>query len=602
MSAVKTSAEGIEWDLTDFYQSKDDSKLKEDVNVALERARKFAEEYKGRLASGNMTPEQLFAAISEYESINELIAKVSSYAELLYSTDTLDSARGALVQMVTEKRSELNNLMVFLKLEWLSIDNGIAKEYYEHPALARYEHFLEAWRLFKPYKLSEKEEQLMEALSNTGKKALVRLFLETIGATEVKLVLQSEEKKMPLSKALALLYDSNRETRKAASSAITQALTSNQRLLTFVFNTLVQNHATEGKFREYPSPMEPRNLSNELDQKTVDALLDACDKNVDMVARYYKLKARLLGLDELYDYDRYSPLPGTLVMTTFEESRSKVLQAYSAFSPKMAEIAAEFFEKRWIDAQIKKGKRGGAFSASTVPSVHPYILLNFADTVRDTMVLAHELGHGVHQYLARENGYLQMDTSKAAAETASVFGEMLVFENVIRETTDPKAKLALVASKIEDSFATVFRQVILTRFEQKLHKARMEEGELTTNRINELWSEVNRSMFGGSVKLTDDYGYWWSYIPHFVEYPFYCYAYAFGELMVLALYAKYRSEGEGFVSKYLEILRAGGSCSPKELMAKAGINIDDPDFWRRGLNMLADYVKMAEELASQAGY
>jgi len=602
MSDSKTSADGIEWDLTDFYQSKDDPQLKADVESALNRATDFAAKYRGHLASGKMTPKELFETVAEYESIYELMDKVESFAQLLYSTNTLDHERGALVQMVMEKNSEMRNKMVFFELEWLSLSDEKAKEYYQHPALAKYKHFLEAYRRFKPYKLSEKEEQLMEAMSNTGKKAFIRLFDETMGAMDVKVVLEGEEKTMPLSKALALLYYPNRETRKAAVKGITAALKGNEKSLTFTFNTLVQDHATEGKFRNYPSPMEPRNLSNELDQKTVDALLDACDRNVGLVATYYELKARLLGLEKLYDYDRYCPLPRDVPSVTYAESKEKVLKAYNAFSPEMAEIARKFFDGNWIDAQIKKGKEGGAFSASTVPSVHPYIMLNFADRVRDMMTMAHELGHGVHQYLARQNGYLQMQTPLVTAETASVFGEMLVFEDIVKETNDSRTKLAIVSGKIEDSFATVFRQVIMTRFEQMLHKARAEEGELSTKRVNELWIEANRRMFGDSVELGEDYGYWWSYILHFVHYPFYCYAYSFGELLVLALYAKYREEGASFVPKYLQLLKSGGSLSPRDLMLRAGIDVTDPNFWQGGLNMLAKYVEMAKDLAAKTGY
>jgi len=602
MSVDKTSADGIEWDLTHFYRSKDDSQIKLDVETALKRADGFAEKYRGCLASGKMTPEELLEAMTEYESILELMGKVESYARLLYSTDTLDHERGALVQMATEKASELANKLVFFELEWLALGDEKTKEYYEHPALVKYKHFLETRRRYKPYKLSEKEEQLMEAMSNTGRKAFIRLFDETIGALEVKIVLDSEEKSMPFAKALSLLYDQNRNTRKAAASGITAALKKNEKVLTFIFNMIVQDHAITGKFRKYPSPMEPRNLDNELDQKTVNALLDACDRNVDMVARYYKLKARLLGLDKLYDYDRYCPLPGEMPSITYAQSKERVLKAYNAFSSEMAEIAKMFFDGNWIDAQVKRGKTAGAFSSSTVPSVHPYIMLNFADKIRDMMTMAHELGHGVHQYMARGNGYLQMDTPLVMAETASVFGEMLVFEDILKETADPKAKLVIVASKIEDFFATAFRQTILTRFEQMLHKARVEEGELSIKRINELWIEANKKMFGDSVELTDDYGYWWSYVLHFVHYPFYCYAYSFGLLLVLALYAKYRKEGDSFVPKYLELLKAGGSLSPKDLMARMDVDITDPNFWQGGLDMLGEYVKMAEKLATEAGY
>jgi oligoendopeptidase F len=602
MSADKISADGIEWNLTDLYQSKNDPQIIADIETALKQAEAFAEKYRGRLASGKMTPEELFKAVAEYESIQERMAKTESFAMLLYSTDTLDHDRGALVQMTMEKTSEMKNMLVFFELEWLSLSDEKAKEYYEHSALAKYKHFLEAWRRFKPYKLSEKEEQLMEAISNTGRKAFIRLFDESMGAMEVKVVLNDEEKTMPLAKALSFLYDPNKDTRKAAAKGITDALKNNEKLLTFIFNTLVQDHATTGKFRNYASPMEPRNLENELDQKTVDALLNACDKNMEMVARYYKLKARLLGLEKLYDYDRYSPLPGEMPSITYADSRDKVLKAYNAFSPEMAEIAKMFFDGNWIDAQVKKGKSSGAFSASTVPTVHPYVFLNFADKVRDMMTMAHELGHGVHQYLSRANGYLQMDTPLVTAETASVFGEMLVFEDILRETSDPRTKLTVVASKIEDFFATVFRQAIMTRFEQMLHRARVKEGELSSKRINELWMETNSRMFGDSVELRDDYGYWWSYVMHFVHFPFYCYAYSFGLLLVLALYAKYRKEGSGFVPKYLELLKTGGSLSPKDLIAKMGVDITDPNFWQGGLDMLGDYVNMAEDLAAEVGY
>jgi len=602
MNEAKTSADGIEWNLTDLYQSKEDSQLKVDIETALKRATAFAGRYRGRLASGEMTPEELFEAVTEYEGIYELMAKADSFAQLLYSTDTLDHERGALVQMAMEKKSELANKMVFFDLEWLELTDERAKQYYEHPALAKYKHFLEAKRRFKPYKLSEKEEQLMEALSNSGRKAFVRLWDETMGAIEVKVVLKGEEKTMTLDHALSLLFDPSRDVRKAAAEAVTTTLKGNKKLLTFIFNTLVQDHATIGKFRKYPSPMEPMNLTNEVDQKTVDALMEACERNVEMVAKYYKLKARLLGLEKMYDYDRYCPLPGETPSTTYTESREKVLDSYNAFSPEIAKIAQMFFDGNWIDAQLKKGKKGGAFAESTVTTAHPYILLNFTDRLTDMMTMAHELGHGVHMYLSIPNGFLQMDTPMVTAETASVFGEMLVFENVLKETSDPKMKLNLIARKIEESFATVFRQINMTRFEQRLHKARVEEGELSTDRVNQLWIEENQKMFGDSVEITENYGYWWSYVLHFVHYPFYCYAYSFGELMVLALYAKYRQEGASFVPKYLRLLKAGSSLSPKDLMALAGVDITDPNFWQGGLDMLAKYVEMAEDLATKAGY
>lgn len=598
----RNSADGIQWNLADLYKSKDAPELKKDIDTALKRAGVFAEKHRGHLASGDMTPKELLKAIAEFESIYELMGKAESFAQLLYAKDTLDHERSALVQMVTEKKSETANKIVFFELEWLSLDDEKAREYYEDPVLTKYKHFLEAWRRFKPYKLSEKEEQLMEAMSNTGKKAFRRLFDETMGAMEVTIALQGKKKVMQLSQALSLLYDPDRDTRKAAALGITQILKKNDKLLTFIFNTLVQDHATTGKFRRYPNPMEPRNLHNELDKETVDALMDACDKNVGMVIKYYKLKKKLLGLKKLYDHDRYCPLPGDTSSITYGESKQKVLESYAAFSSEMAEIAEKFFEHNWIDAEVRKGKMSGGFSASTVSTVHPYILLNFTDKLSDMMVMAHELGHGIHQYLAMANGYFQMHTPLVTAETASVFGELLVFENILKEMTAPKAKLTLIARKIENSFKTVFRQIIMTRFEQSLHKARVEKGVLSTKIINELWIQANHKMFRDSVELSEEYGNWWSYIPHFVHTPFYCYAYAFGELVVLALYAQYRKEGASFLPKYLQMLKAGGSLSPKDLMAQVGVDMTDPNFWQGGLNMLAKYVDMVEELATKAGY
>jgi oligoendopeptidase F len=343
--------------------------------------------------------------------------------------------------------------------------------------------------------------------------------------------------------------------------------------------------------------MDERNLANEIDGATVGALMQACEGGAQLVPRYYRLKARLLGLERLYDYDRYAPLPVAAGERSFSDARRIVLDAYRDFSPQMSEIAELFFERRWIDAELRPGKRGGAFSASTVPSVHPYVLLNYTGNLRDVMTVAHELGHGVHQYLARDRGLFEQDSPLTTAETASVFGEMLVFRRLLAEEKDPAIRLALVCGKLEDAFATVFRQVVMTRFEEALHATRRSEGELATERINELWLEANRPMFGDAVELTEDYGVWWMYIPHFVHSPFYCYAYAFGELLVLALLRRYDAEGAAFVPRYLDLLRAGGSDEPPVLLARLGVDITDPDFWRGGLGVLEELVAEAESLA-----
>ena len=345
--------------------------------------------------------------------------------------------------------------------------------------------------------------------------------------------------------------------------------------------------------------MGPRHLANEISTATVDALMTAAERHHATVQRYYRLKGKLLGLEPLYDYDRYAPLFPDQPHCDWPKAREIVQASYEAFSPKAGAVVREFFDKHWIDAELRPGKRSGAFSSSAVPSVHPYILMNFTDKLRDVMTLAHELGHGLHQYLSRPIGYLQCDTPLTTAEMASVFGEMLTFQRLLQIYTEPRIRLAMLCSKIEDGFATVFRQVVLTRFEQSVHQARHEQGELTTEQINELWMAANRPMHGDVVRLTDGYAWWWMYIGHFIHVPFYCYAYAFGELLVLALVQKYKQEGAAFVPKYLELLSSGGSDAPDLLLKRVGVDVTDPDFWELGLRLLGDMVAEAEQLAAQ---
>jgi oligoendopeptidase F len=345
--------------------------------------------------------------------------------------------------------------------------------------------------------------------------------------------------------------------------------------------------------------MGPRNLANEISPSVVDALMTAAERHHATVQRYYRLKGRLLGLDQLYDYDRYAPLSADTPTCDWPAARRIVQEGYDAFSPKAGEVIRQFFERRWIDAELRPGKRGGAFSSSAVPSVHPYILLNYTDKLRDVMTLAHELGHGLHQFLSRRVGYLQCDTPLTTAEMASVFGEMLIFQRLQQVFPEPRTRLAMLCSKIEDGFATVFRQVVLTRFEQSLHRARSEQGELTTEQANELWLAANRPMHGDVVRLTDGYGWWWLYIGHFIHVPFYCYAYAFGELLVLALVQKYKQEGVAFVPRYLDLLASGGSEAPHVLLGRLGVDVNDPGFWELGLRLLGDMVAQAEELAAR---
>jgi len=588
-------AAGVRWDLSDLYPEPAEAAIERDLDTAEAAAKGFAERYRGRVAT--LGAGELAAALDQLESLLEPPGRAAAYASLRFAANTALPAHGALLQRVQERGSAVRNAIVFFQLEWVALDEERATALLEAPALTRRRHLLEAMRRHRPHVLSEPEERLLEELANTGERAFGRLFDEILAKARFRVHEGGETKELSEEETLSLLYDAERERRRAGAAALSEGLKQHSHVLAYVFNTLVQSKATEDRLRAYANPLAARHLSNEIDAASVEALLSACERAFPLVQRYYRLKARLLGLDTLLDYDRYAPVGDAPASVPFDTARRVVLDAYRDFSPALAELAARFFEQRWIDAELRPGKRGGAFSASTVPSVHPYVFLNYTGTLRDVMTVAHELGHGVHQTLAREQGLFEQDTPLTLAETASVFGEMLVFRRLLREESDPKARLALLCGKIEDAFATVFRQVVMTRFEEKLHAARRGEGELPIERINALWLEVNAPMHGDAVRLSDDYAWWWLYIPHFVHSPFYCYAYAFGELLVLALLRRYDEEGAAFVPRYLALLRAGGSAAPAALLAKLGLDVAEPRFWDGGLALLEAMVVEAEKLA-----
>ncbi|MCS6852339.1 MAG: M3 family oligoendopeptidase [Gemmataceae bacterium] len=593
-----SSANGIVWDLSDLYAGTDDPRLEADLAEAQRRAEAFEGTYRGRInVPGGPAPEFLLGAVQELESLYEQIDRPLVYASLLHAAQTDDLPRGALLSRTRERRTRIVTHLIFFDLEWAQLPDEPASILLAHPVLTRYRHFLEQKRVWRPHLLSEPEEKILEEKNVTGRAAFVRLFDETVAAIRFPFERDGRCERLTLSQLNAKLYEPDREERRAAAEGITRGLREHARLLTFIFNNVVLDHAIDCRLRKFSDPMAPRHLANEIGGEVVTALMTAAERHYGTVERYYRLKGRLLGLEPLYDYDRYAPVFADLPTCSWDEARRIVLESYEAFSPRLGSIAREFFERRWIDAELRPGKRGGAFSASAVPSVHPYILMNYTDKLRDVTTLAHELGHGVHQYLARSVGYLQCDTPLTTAETASVFGEMLTFQALLERYSEPRTRLALLCSKIEDAFATVFRQIVLTRFEQLLHQARHERGEQTTEQINELWLQANRPMHGDAVQLTEGYAWWWLYIGHFIHVPFYCYAYAFGELLVLALVQKYRLEGAAFVPKYLDLLSAGGSAAPHELLARLGVDVTDPGFWDLGLQLLDGMVTEAEALA-----
>ncbi|MGL4553685.1 MAG: M3 family oligoendopeptidase [Gemmataceae bacterium] len=587
-----SSAANVSWDLNDLYAAADDPRIDADLDAALGRAKAFEALYRGKVGADAAS---LAAAVKEYESLGEQTDRSAAYAGLLHAAKTDDPKHGALLAKTRERRTAINKHLIFFDLEWVAIDDARAAALLADPALERYRHWLAQKRVWKPHYLSEPEEKILEEKSNTGRAAFVRLFDET--SASLRFTVEGVEGEQSLQQVLAGLYAPDRDLRRRSAEALTRGLQANARLFTYILNTLVVDHRTDCDLRKHSGVMMPRHLANEIEPAVVDALMTAAERHFPTAQRYYRLKAKLLGLDQLEDYDRYAPLFSDLPAVDWPTARKLVEESYEAFSPDAGKVVKEFFDRRWIDAELRPGKRGGAFSSSAVPSAHPYILMSYTDKLRDVMTLAHELGHGLHQYLARGVGYLQCDTPLTTAETASVFGEMLTFKRLKEMHPDKKTRLAMLCSKIEDGFATVFRQVTLTRFEQTLHAARHAEGELTTQRINDLWVAANTPMHGDVVRLTPGYAWWWTYIGHFVHVPFYCYAYAFGELLVLALVKKYEQDGPGFVPKYLKMLAAGGSQPPHVLVGSLGVDVTDPGFWELGLKLLGEMVDEAERLA-----
>ena len=591
-----TGAENVVWDLSILYGDVDDPNLQRDLERTQSLAEEYAKTYRGRVAQ--LDPEEMVDALMEQEKIWDLAGRIGAFAFLTFATDTSNPQYGALVQKVQEQGATLQQTLLFFELEWKALEPEQTGKLLANPTVSAYHHALESELRYKPYTLSEIEEQLLVEKSVTGRSAWSRFFTQLTSA----LRFDYEGQKLNQSQVLNYLYDPDREVRRKAAESVTAGLSSRSMELTYIFNVLVADKASDDKRRGYPTWLSSRNLANEAPDEVVDALITAVTSNYDLVARHYQLKKTLLGYDELTEYDRYAPLPIEAAERefTWEQARDIVLDAYHAFSPRLSEIARLFFTKNWIHAPVLPNKRGGAFSSPTVPSANPYVFVNFLGKPRDIMTLAHELGHGVHQWLSSQNQtYFNAYTPLTTAEMASVFGEMLVFTDLMNKEPDPAVRLSMLAQKLEDSFATVFRQVAMNRFEDGLHNARRTEGELSTERISEIWMNSQKAMFEGSVNLRDGYGIWWTYIGHFIGSPGYVYAYAFGELLVLALFNLYQKRGEAFVPQYLDVLSSGGSDYPDRILAKVGVDLSDTSFWNEGLAILRTLVEQEEQLARE---
>jgi oligoendopeptidase F len=582
-----------EWNLAPLVDGEGSEGVERQLSEALGLADEFSNRYAGKVAE--LDADGLIDAMQGLEQIHDLIGRAASYASLQFATDTADPARGALLQQMQERATEIETKLLFFELEWAALEDSRAEELLAADGLDFCRHYLRSARRYRPHLLSEPEEKIFAEKSIASRSAWARLFGELVSALRVSVA----EEEIPLDVALARLQDPNRDTRRATAEAVTRALEPGLRTRAFIYNTLVHDKAVEDRLRSYPHWLASRNLSNEASDESVMALIEAVRGRYDIPQRWYTLKAKLLGIDKLADYDRSAPVAQTDVSFSYGEARELVLDTYNAFSPEAGRIAKQFFEENWIDAPVRPHKRGGAFCSYTVPSVHPYVLLNFTARRRDVLTMAHELGHGLHAALAQPQGIFHQGTPLTLAETASVFGEALVFGRLLDATSTEEEKLDLLAGRIDDAIATVFRQIAMNRFEHLIHTRRRSEGELSVDRINELWVEAQSELFGDSVEITDGYRMWWSYVPHFINTPGYVYAYAYGLLLALSAYSRYLEEGESFVPRYLELLSAGGSRSPEELGSIIGIDLADPGFWDSGLALVERQLTDAEQLAEK---
>lgn len=589
-----TGAEEVAWDLSDLYESSNDPRLEADVQEADEAAVAFRERYYGKVAG--LSAAELAVAIAERERIEEVLTRVVYFAHLHFATDMADAPRGALIARATEKGAALDTQLLFFGLEIADLEDEAANALLAAPELEHWHHWIRSLRKFRPYLLSEPEEKIVTEKSVSGMSAWGRLYEELLGALRV----EHDGAEISFEEAMSKLYSADREVRRTVADSVTQALEPGVRTRTFVFNTILLDKSIDDRLRGYPTWVSSRNLRNDTTDEAVQALVDATVSRYDVVQRYYTLKAKLIGLDRLTFYDRFAPIGEDPSKVSWDEARDIVVGAYSDFSPDAGDIAERFFSGRWIDAPVRENKRTGAFCATTVPGAHPYVLMNFTGDRRSILTLAHELGHGLHGSLAMPLGLFNADTPLTTAETASVFGEALTFKRLLELEADPSRRLNLLAGRIEDSIATVFRQIAMNRFEDSVHKERREEGEIAPERFEELWLESQGQLFADSVDI-DGYGTWWSYISHFTGAPGYVYAYAYGFLFALAIFRRYELEGDAMVEPYFEVLRAGGSKPPEELAKIVGLDLTDAGIWDSGIDALAEELDEAEALATEIG-
>lgn len=578
------------WDLTDLYADPDAPELSRDIETASQRAGAFREKYAGKIR--DLTGDDLAAAIADYEAIFQLMGRASSYAQLLHAAKTSDTEVGRFYQTVSEQLNQVSANLLFVSIEINQISDDELTDLLSSSATLRaYTSWIRDQRAMRPHLLSDEMERQMHEREVTARSAWVRLFDETIAGLRFDV----NGTQLTETEALNLLSDNDRSVREAAGQALSKTFGENARLFAHITNTLAKDKQIEDRWRAFDRPVSAQNVRNLVEDEVVDALVRSVKSAYpELGHRYYALKARWLGLDKLKFWDRNAPLPEAPEATfDWRDARQIVLDAFGGFDRRLSDTAATFFDNGWIDAEVREGKAGGAFSHPTVPNAHPYVLMNFQGKPRDVTTLAHELGHGVHQVLANGQGYLKAQTPLTLAETASVFGEMLTFRSLLDREQDPRRRCAMLAGKVEDMLNTVIRQIAFHEFERRVHDER-QNGELLPEAIGDIWMETQSEALGPAFDLDDSYRIFWSYVPHFLHVPFYVYAYAFGDCLVNALYRTYETEPDGFADRYIEMLSAGGSMRHKELLAPFGLDASDPAFWDRSLDVIRGFIAELE--------
>jgi oligoendopeptidase F len=579
------------WDLSDLYPGLESPELARDLEKAAKEAKAFAAQYQGKMAS--LSGAEMAQSLQRFEILQELLGRITSYASLVYSGDQSDPKIGQFFQNVQEKVTEITSALLFFSLEINRIEDAEMESKLKDPALARYQPWIRDCRAYRPHQLSDELEKLLHEKYVAGRAAWTRLFDETMA----RLRFPMDGKEMNSAEILHLLSEKNGETRKRAAQNFGKVMGDNIATFALITNTLAKDKEIEDRWRKFEKPPSSRNLANQVEDEVVEALVSAVKSSYPQLAhRYYKLKAKWFGAEQLDYWDRNAPLPESDDrVIPWPEATKTVLDAYGAFSPDLASVGKKFFDNAWIDAPVRPGKSPGAFAHPTVPSAHPYLLLNYQGKVRDVMTLAHELGHGVHQVLSAGQGYLMADTPLTLAETASVFGEMLTFQALLKAQTDPAKRKVMLASKVEDMINTVVRQIAFYDFELRVHTERR-QGELTAERIGEIWMDIQKESLGPVFRFHPEYSAFWAYIPHFVHTPFYVYAYAFGDCLVNSLYAVYQDGAPGFQQRYLEMLKAGGTKRHQELLAPFGLNASDPAFWQKGIGVISGFIDELEKM------